>query len=140
MDHFDAYIFLFNDSFITSLILNARLSYATDVMLMLGNYESLLIFIITFAASILGLVINWIFGTFIRKLEKLERFSDRVDALSKGEIFFRQKGKWILLLSAVPFWGALFTTAAGVMRFNFIQFLALVSISKFIALFIKVYL
>ena len=54
MDHFDAYIFLFNDSFITSLILNARLSYATDVMLMLGNYESLLIFIITFAASILG--------------------------------------------------------------------------------------
>ena len=123
MDNLQAYIFLFNDSLLTSLMFVPRTSYATDVMVMLGNYNPYLIFIISFIASIIGLSINWVFGSFIRKLERLERFASRLESLQIAENFFNRKGKWILLLSAFPLWGALLTTGAGVLRFNLFHFL-----------------
>ena len=139
MDIFHAYLFLFNDCFLTSLLFIPRTSYAIDVMLVVGKYNSYLIFIISLLASVIGLMINWIIGSFIRKLEKNERFADRADDLNDAEIFFKAKGKWILLLSAIPFWGALFTTAAGVLRFNIGHFIILVSFSKFIALALQIF-
>ena len=139
MDNLQAYIFLFNDSLLTSLMFVPRTSYATDVMVMLGNYNPYLIFIISFIASIIGLSINWIFGSFIRKLERLERFASRLESLQIAENFFNRRGKWILLLSAFPLWGALLTTGAGVLRFNLFHFLILVSFSKFIGLAFQIF-
>lgn len=139
MDNLQAYILLFNDCFFTSLLVVPRLPYAIDVMVRLGIYNSYLILIVSFFGSLTGLVINWIIGLFIRKLENIEKFSNRVDSLKKAEYFFVSKGKWILLLSAIPFWGALFTTAAGVLRFNLLHFAILVSFSKFIALIIQIF-
>lgn len=139
MDNFQAYVLLFNDCFLTSLILVPRLPYAIDVMTMLGTYNPYIIFIISFISSVIGLIVNWVIGLFLRKLETLERFSDRVDSLKKAEHFFKNKGKWILLLSTIPFWGALFTVAAGVLRLNLVQFIILVSFSKFIGLAIKIF-
>lgn len=139
MNDLQAYTFLFNDSFLTSLIFIPRLSYAVDVMLTFGKYNVVLIFIISLLANIVGCIINWILGMFIRKLENFEKFSDRVAVLKKSEIFFNSKGKWILLFSAVPFWGALFTTAAGVLHYRLSHFIILVSFSNFIALAIKIF-
>lgn len=139
MDNFQAYVLLFNDCFLTSLIIVPRLPYAIDVMTMLGTYNPYIIFIISFVSSVIGLIVNWIIGLFFRRIETLERFSDRIDSLKKAEKFFKNKGKWILLLSAIPFWGALFTVAAGVLRLNLIQFIILVSFSKFIGLAIKIF-
>ncbi len=139
MDNLQAYLLLFNDCFLTSLIIVPRLPYAIDVMTMLGTYNPYLIFVISLISSILGLMVNWVIGLFFRKIEKFEKFADRVDSLKKAEIFFNDKGKWILLLSAIPFWGALFTVAAGTMRLNLTQFVILVSFSKFIGLAIQVF-
>lgn len=134
MDNLQAYLLLFNDCFLTSLIIVPRLPYAIDVMTMLGTYNHYIIFIISFISSIMGLVVNWVIGLFLRRLETLERFSDRIDSFKRAEKFFNNKGKWILLLSAIPFWGALFTVSAGVLRLNLAQFIILVSFSKFIGL------
>ncbi len=139
MDDLQAYLLLFNDCFLTSLIIIPRLPYVIDVMLMLNSYNPYMIFIISFISSVIGLVINWIIGLFFRRIERFEKFSYRIDSLSKAEIFFNAKGKWILLLSAIPFWGALFTVAAGVLRLNIVQFIILVSFSKFIGLAIQVF-
>lgn len=139
MDSFQAYMFLFNDSLITSLMFVPRLSYAADVMVAIGGYNSYIVFIVSFIASLIGLSLNWVLGTFFRKLEKTETFKDRVSALNRAENFFNRKGKWILLLSCIPFWGALFTTAAGVLRFRLFHFLILVSFSKFIGLAIDIF-
>lgn len=139
MDLFQAYLFLFNDSLLTSLIFVPRLSYAIDVMTILGIYNPYFIFITSFIANVIGLVINWTIGSFIRRLETFERFADRISSLKSAEIFFNHKGKWILLLSAIPFWGSLFTTAAGVLRFNIFHFVILVSFSKFVGLAWKIF-
>lgn len=138
MDNIQAYTFLFNDSFLTSLIFVPRLSYAADVMRSF-DYNSFLIFIISLIGSIIGSIINWIIGIFIRKLEKFEQLADRVDVFKRAEVFFNNKGKWILLLSAVPFWGALFTVAAGVLHYRISHFIILVTFSNFMGLALKIF-
>ena len=139
MDNFQAYIFLFNDCFLTSLLIIPRLSYALDTMLMLGTYNPYILFIISFFSSVIGLTMNWIIGLFFRRLEKLEKFADRIDSLNNAENFFNAKGKWILLLSAIPLWGPFFTVIAGVLRLNITQFIILVSFSKFIGLAVQIF-
>lgn len=139
MDNIQAYSFLFNDSFLTSLIFIPRLSYAADVMLSLGMYNPYIILIVSLIGNVIGCLINWIIGFFMRKLETLERFSDRMESFQTAEEFFKRKGKWILLLSAIPFWGALFTTAAGVLHLRISHFIILVSFSNFIGLAIKIF-
>ena len=139
MDNVQAYSFLFNDAFLTSLIFVPRLSYAADVMLTLGMYNPYMILIVSLIANITGCMINWIIGFFMRKLETLERFSDRIESFQTAEKFFNRKGKWILLLSAIPFWGALFTTAAGVLHLRISHFFILVAFSNFIGLAIKLF-
>ena len=116
-----------------------RLSYAADVMIMLGGYSPYLVFIVSFFASMIGLILNWLLGTFIRKLDKTEALANRVEFLNRAEVFFNQKGKWILLLAAVPFWGALFTVSAGVLRYRLFHFIILVSFSKFIGLALSIF-
>lgn len=134
MDNIDAYLFLFNDSLFTSLMFIPRLSYATDVMITVGGYNPYIVFIVTYIASITGLSINWILGLYIRKLENTKKLHHRRTTFEKAEILFKHKYKWILLLSFIPFWGALFTTAAGALRYRFFHFLILIGFSKFVGL------
>lgn len=139
MDKLEAYLFLFKDNLITSLMFIPKESYAADAMIMLGGYNPYVVLIVSLIASVIGLSCNWLLGSFIRKLERISYLNHRIDSLSSAENFFNQKGKWILLFSFVPMWGALFTTAAGVMRYRFVHFLILVSFSKFIGLAIKIF-
>lgn len=139
MDSYQAYAFLFNDSFLTSLLFVPRLPYAYDVMVALGDYNPYIVLIISLLASVLGFTVNWIMGLFIRRLEKHSAFAHRAAPLNKAEDFFARKGKWILLLAMIPFWGALFTTAAGVLRYRLFHFLILVTFSKFIGLAINIF-
>ncbi len=139
MDDLQAYMFLFNDTFITSLMFVPRFAYAYDVMVQVGGYNPYLVFIVSLIASVIGLIINWVFGTFFRKLEAIDAFAHRSESLNKAELFFSKKGKWILLLSMIPFWGALFTTAAGVLRYKLSHFIILVTFSKFIGLALNIF-
>ncbi len=137
MDDFQAYIFLLNDSILSSLVFIPSSSYAGEVMLALGSYNPYFILIMSLVGSIIGASINWLIGSLLRKLEGL---GSKTEALNQAEVFFNAKGKWILLLSMIPVWGALFTTAAGVLRFSFAHFLILVTFSKFIGLSFAVFL
>jgi len=139
MDDFQAYMFLLNDSILGSLIFVPRSTYAAEVMLILGKYNPYIILMVSLLGAVMGSILNWIIGRFVRKMEKIEKFSNRVEALGKAEVFFNKKGKWILLLSMIPLWGALFTTAAGVLRYNFFHFLILVTFSKFIGFSIAIF-
>lgn len=134
MDNLDAYLFLFNDSLFTSLMFIPRLSYAGDVMIAIGGYNPYIVFIISYIASLIGLSLNWIFGLYIRRLENTKKLAHRKTTFEKAEAAFKRKYKWILLLSFIPFWGALFTTVAGTLRYRFSHFLILISFSKFIGL------
>lgn len=132
MDDFQAYLFLLNDTIMGSLVFVPRPAYAGEVMLILERYNPYLILLVSLFGSVLASVVNWIIGNLFRRLARLERFPVKIDALNKAEIFFNHKGKWILLLSMLPIWGALFTAGAGLLRYNFFHFMILVIFSKFI--------
>ncbi len=136
MDEFQAYIFLLNDSILGSLMFVPRSSYVGDVMLMLGRYNPYLVLIISLVGSVIAASLNWLLGSLLRRLKI---FENRAKALDKAELFFNVKGKWILLLSMIPLWGALFTMAAGLLRFNFTHFLILVTFSKFIGFSLAIF-
>jgi membrane protein YqaA with SNARE-associated domain len=136
MENFQAYIFLLNDSILGSLMFVPGASYAGDVMSILGRYNLYYILIISLVGSIIGASLNWLIGSLLRKIKL---FSSREEVLEKAEVFFNKKGKWILLLSMIPLWGALFTTAAGVLRFNFKHFLILVIFSKFVGFSLAIF-
>ncbi len=139
MDDFQAYMFLFNDSLFTSLVFVPRFALAADVMVGVGGYNSYLVFIVSYIASMIGFLLNWVFGIFIRKLEKTSTFAYRVETFQKAEDFFNKKGKWILLLAAIPFWGPLFAVSAGILRYRLFHFLILVGFSKFIGQAISIF-
>ena len=140
MTNLEAYIFLFNDTFLTSLLVVPRSSYIGDVMLDLNIYNPYLILIVSLIAGIFGSTVNWIIGSIFRNIEKNKKYSIKQENFINYEKFFLNKGKWILLLSCIPFWGPLFTTCAGVLRYNFFHFLILVSFSKFVAFSIHIFL
>lgn len=136
MDNFQAYMFLLNDSILGSLMFVPRSSYAGEVMLLLGRYNPYLILMISLTGSVIASMINWLIGNLLRRIKG---FNSKVEALDKAEAFFNTKGKWILLLSMIPLWGALFTTAAGFLRFSFFHFLILVLFSKFIGFSLAIF-
>ena len=139
MDDFQAYMFLFNDSLFTSLVFVPRFALAADVMVGVGGYNSYLVFIVSYIASMIGFILNWVFGTFVRKLERTKTLSYRIETFQKAEAFFNKQGKWILLLAAIPFWGPLFAVSAGILRYRLFHFLILVGFSKFIGLAISIF-
>ncbi len=139
MDNLDAYLFLFNDSLFTSLMFVPRVGYVAEVMVGLGGYNSYLVFIVSYIACMIGLTMNWVMGLYIRKLENTDKLKHRVETFKKAESLFNRRLKWILLLSFIPFWGALFTTAAGVLRYRLLHFIILVGLSKFIGLAINIF-
>ncbi|MEK6733499.1 MAG: VTT domain-containing protein [Pseudomonadota bacterium] len=139
MDNIHAYMQLFNDSLYTSLMFVPKTPYVAETMSMLGVYNPYIILIVSFIANMIGVTLNWVLGMFARKLENLRSFSHRVNSLKKAEDFFGRKGKWVLLFSFVPLWGALLTTAAGVLNYRYFHFFILVSFSKFIGLAIDIF-
>ena len=136
MNALQGYISLLNDSILGSLMFIPGSSYVGDVMVMLGEYNPYVILLVSLFGSMIAVSLNWLVGFFIRKFNI---FHSRENALSKAEMFFNSKGKWILIFSMIPIWGALFTTAAGVLRFNFFHFLILVTFSKFIGFSLSIF-
>ena len=139
MNYFQSYIILLNDSILGSLIFIPSSSYVAYSMKTFEFYNQYYILMVSLFGAVLASIVNWIIGSFIRKLENTKRFAHRLESLGKAEMFFNKKGKWILLLSTIPLWGALFTTAAGVMRYNFFHFLILVTFSNFIGISITIF-
>lgn len=134
MNNFSAYLDLLNDTILSSLMFIPKLSYVGDTMILLGNYNLYLILIVSLFGGVIGAIANWIIGRLLRNL-----FSSKADAFIRAEKFVNNGGKWILLLSMIPLWGALFTTAAGFVRYSFAHFLILVTFSKFIGYSIAIF-
>lgn len=129
MNAIQAYISLLNDTLLHSLIFFPGKAYVGDVMVILGNYNLYMVLVVSLFGSVIGGSINWILGVMFRRFKL---FNSTEEKFSKVESFFQKKGKWILLFSMIPLWGNLFTTAAGVARYNYCNFLILVTFSNFI--------
>ena len=90
-----------------------------------------LLWLITVATvgNTLGAVINYWMGLGGEAMLE-ERGVINPLKFARFKMLFAQYGGWSLLLSWMPFIGDLFTFAAGIARYPFIRFLALVFVAK----------
>ena len=69
-------------------------------------------------------------GWYLLRFQSRIWFPFKQEKLHKAQIWFKQYGKWSLLLAWLPIGGDALTFIAGVMRLNLSMFLCLVSIGK----------
>ena len=104
-------------------------TYFTSLLIM-KQYNGLLLLIAASMGNILGSVFNWICGYYATFFLKKKWFPIKQKQIDKASIFFIKYGKWSLLLSWVPFIGDPITFVAGTLRYSLIPFVILVSIGK----------
>jgi membrane protein YqaA with SNARE-associated domain len=80
--------------------------------------------------NVLGSVVNWYCGRFLRRFRGRRWFPVTPDAMQKAELRYHRYGRWSLLASWVPIIGDPLTVVAGVMREPLISFVLIVTVAK----------
>ncbi|GHF33720.1 YqaA family protein [Seohaeicola zhoushanensis] len=82
------------------------------------------------AGNVLGSVVNWLCGRFLRHFQNRRWFPVSPAHLARAEAQYHRWGRWSLLASWVPIIGDPLTVVAGVMREPLPSFLVIVTIAK----------
>ena len=122
------YITLFTVAFLSATLLPMG-SEALLVYNISQNYSLLLLWSVATAGNTLGSVVNYWLGL------KGEMYLEEKGYLSakkmeKARSFFDKYGGWTLLLSWVPIIGDPLTFIAGVLKYRFWWFIAIVAVAK----------
>ncbi|WP_375691739.1 YqaA family protein [Pseudooceanicola sp. LIPI14-2-Ac024] len=80
--------------------------------------------------NVLGSVVNWVCGRFLRRFQGRRWFPVSPARLEKAEAQYHRYGRWSLLASWVPIIGDPLTVVTGVMREPLPSFLVIVTIAK----------
>lgn len=80
--------------------------------------------------NVLGSVINWVLGRFLRGCQNHKWFPASPEKLAQAQQIYDRYGRFSLLLSWVPIIGDPITVVAGIMREPLIRFVVWVSIAK----------
>ena len=120
--------------FIISLLAATILPAQSEIVLVGLNFKSdissyVLLVVATFG-NVLGSVINWFLGRYLRHFKGKKYFPIKEKSLTKATDIYNKYGVWTLLLAWVPFIGDPLTIVAGILRTNIIVFLILVTIGK----------
>jgi len=80
--------------------------------------------------NVLGSVINWVLGRFLRRFQHQRWFPASPEKLDQAQRMYDKFGRFSLLLSWVPIIGDPITIVAGIMREPLIRFVVWVSFAK----------
>ncbi|KIM09450.1 MAG: membrane protein [Sulfurovum sp. PC08-66] len=122
------YLYLFGSAFISATLFPLG-SEVLFVYYVKENFDIVLLLWVATLGNVLGSVVNYYFG------HKGEEYLETQKILSqaqrvKYQKYFDRYGGYALLLAWVPIVGDPITLVAGVLRYNFIYFAILVTISK----------
>ena len=133
-----SYIGLFLASFLAATLLPFSSEMVLGVLLNQGLNPYPLLFVAT-SGNVLGAVVNYGLGAFGGRLilHKFWRMTD--PEIQKATKRFQNFGVFSLLFSWVPVIGDPLTVAAGVLKVNFMVFLLLVGLGKFLR-YVMIYL
>lgn len=101
-----------------------------------------LIYLSLFVASLgntIGSFINYLLGRYLRDFT-IKKGYFRKKSVEKATLFFRKYGFISLLLSWTPIFGDPITFVAGILRYNWYKFLAIVFLAKFVRYGVLVYI
>lgn len=121
---------LFAVAFIAATILPAQSEAALVALLVVGKQSLVLLVTVATIGNVLGSVTNWLLGRWIEYYRHRRWFPVSEQTLDRAIGWYRQWGRWSLLLSWAPIGGDALTVAAGVLREPFWSFLLLVTIAK----------
>jgi len=121
--------------FLASFLAATILPFSSEVVLgylLSHDFSPYVTVSVATTGNVLGSVINYGLGVLGSRVlfNKFFRMSDR--EIEKAENRFKKYGVFSLLFAWVPIIGDPLTVAAGILKINFIVFLFLVSIGKFL--------
>ena len=124
------YLSLFAISFLAATILPFSSELTLAGLITTSNYDNLLLLIFVSLGNVLGSVVNWALGFYLRNLTTKKWFPFKDKQIENSSKWFSKTGKWSLLFAWVPIIGDPLTLVAGLLRVKFIKFIFLVTIGK----------
>lgn len=124
------YFSLFLSAFVAATILPAQSEALLAYQVSIAPQSILSLITVATIGNVLGSVVNWWLGRQAEKVKNKSWFPISQQKLLKAELYFRNYGRYSLLLSWLPFIGDPLTIVAGVLREPLWSFVILVTISK----------
>ncbi len=124
-------IALFLNAFVAATLLPMQSEAALIGLLLTDTYSVWLLVAAASLGNVAGSLVNWMIGRGIERFRDRRWFPASEAGLQRAQRWYRQCGRWSLLLSWMPIIGDPLTLVAGVMREPLAIFVLLVSIAKF---------
>ena len=124
------YLSLLLISFLAATIFPASSELTLIGLLKANTYNYYLLLGSASLGNILGSVFNWLLGFYLFKYINKKWFPFKENQIIAASKRFQKFGIWSLLFVWVPIIGDPLTFVAGILRVNFLLFLALVTIGK----------
>tara|TARA_B110000211_G_C13803800_1_gene431762 strand:+ start:157 stop:576 length:420 start_codon:yes stop_codon:yes gene_type:complete len=124
------YFLLFVLSFLSATILPLSSELTLVSLLNERTYNSFLLIFAASLGNVLGSAFNWMLGYYLLKYKDKKWFPFKKNQINTASKRFRKFGIWSLLFAWVPVIGDPLTLIAGILKVNFLLFLALVTFGK----------
>ena len=134
------YLSLFFISFLAATILPFSSELSLAGLISTSNFNNSLLLIAASLGNILGSVVNWFIGFYLRNFTSKKWFPFNELQITTSSKWFEKFGKWSLLFAWVPILGDPLTLVAGLLRVRFLDFIILVAIGKVSRYLVVLYL
>ena len=134
------YLSLFGISFLAATILPFSSELSLAGLISTSNFNNSLLLIVASLGNVLGSVVNWFIGFYLRNFTSKKWFFFNEIQITRSSKWFEKFGKWSLLLAWVPILGDPLTLVAGLLRVRFLNFIILVAIGKVSRYLVVLYL
>lgn len=125
-----AYLGLFLAAFAAATLLPAQSELLLAWRLTDPALSVPLLLAVATTGNVLGSVVNWLCGRFLRRFQGRRWFPASGAQLARAEAFYHRWGRWSLLASWVPVIGDPLTVVAGVLREPLASFVLIVTLAK----------
>ena len=125
-----SYLAVFLSAFVAATLLPAQSEAVLSFYILSAPQTVFALILVATVGNVLGSVVNWIVGFYATRFQNRKWFPATPSQMQRAEKFYREYGRYSLLLSWVPFIGDPITVIAGVLREPILSFLLLVTIAK----------
>lgn len=121
---------LFTAAFFAATLLPAQSEAVLVALLLKGDVAPWLLVATASAGNVLGAIVNWLLGRFLKHFRHRRWFPASEGALDRAQVWYRRFGRWSLLFSWLPIVGDPLAVIAGALREPLWSFVVLVGIGK----------
>ena len=125
-----SYLAVFLSAFVAATLLPAQSEAVLSFYILSAPQTVFALILVATVGNVLGSVVNWVVGFYATRFQNRKWFPATPSQMQRAEKFYREYGRYSLLLSWVPFIGDPITVIAGVLREPILSFLLLVTIAK----------